>query len=139
MSGVAGGCQTRRDSVGRRLRTTSVTWFGLAGACFCLSRPAQANEDAWWARDKALHFLTSGSIAGATYAAGTLQWDSRVPTICLALGVAIAAGAGKEGWDAMGHGDASWKDFTWDVIGAIAGVGLSFAVDTAVRPANQSP
>jgi len=35
----------------------------------------------------------------------------------------------------MGHGNASWKDFAWDIFGAIAGIGLSFAVDTAVRPA----
>jgi putative lipoprotein len=53
----------------------------------------------------------------------------------LGLGAAILVGAGKEGWDAMGHGDPSWKDFTWDVAGALVGVGLSLLVDAAARPA----
>ncbi len=96
---------------------------------------ARASDDEWWARDKALHFLASATIAGGTYAAGTLAWDSRVPTIGVALGVTLGVGAAKECWDGLGHGDASWKDFTWDVVGALAGIGLSFVVDTAVRPA----
>ncbi len=105
--------------------------FLVALAC---SRMTYASDDDWWGRDKALHFLASATIAGGTYAVGTLKWDSRLPSAGLALGVTLAAGATKEGWDALGHGDASWKDFAWDVVGAIAGVGLSFAIDTAVRP-----
>ena len=98
------------------------------------SRPAAAMEDAWWGCDKAAHFLASAGIAGGAYALGTVAWDSRMPTVGLSLGVAIGAGASKEALDAFGDGDASWKDFVWDVLGAIAGVGLSYAIDTAVRP-----
>ena len=43
--------------------------------------------------------------------------------------LALAAGAAKEGLDATGSGDPSWKDFTWDAIGAAVGVGLSLLVD----------
>jgi putative lipoprotein len=99
------------------------------------TRVALAADDEWWARDKALHFLASATIAGGAYAAGTLAWNSRVPTVGFALGVSVGVGAAKECWDGLGHGDASWKDFAWDVVGALAGVGLSFVVDTAVRPA----
>jgi len=105
-------------------------FFGCVG----FARPAAATEDSWWGCDKSLHFFASAAIAGGTYALGATQWDSRLPAAGLALGVTITVGASKEAWDAADHGDASWKDFAWDVVGAIAGIGLSSLIDTAVRP-----
>ena len=100
-----------------------------------LGRPAlAADDDSWWGQDKTLHFLASATIASSTYAVGTAVWDSRLPTVCAALGVTLGAGALKEAWDAAAGGDASWKDFAWDVFGTISGIGLSLAIDTAVRP-----
>ena len=117
----------------RHLARISVlaTWL----VCLGSSRSAAATEDPWWGPDKATHFLASATISSGAYALGTVARDSKLPTVGLALSVTIASGASKEAWDAMGHGNASWKDFAWDIFGAIAGIGLSFAVDTAVRPA----
>jgi putative lipoprotein len=103
-----------------------------------LTSSASAAEDPWWGQDKAQHFLVSATLSSGAYAIGTLEWQSRVPTAGVALGFTLALGAGKEGWDALGHGNASWKDFTWDIVGALAGIGLSFVVDTAVRPATSA-
>ena len=119
---------TKRSRARLMGRTAFLVAFGF-------NQAALAADDEWWGRDKSLHFLASATIAGGTYALGTLEWDSRLPVAGVALGVTMTAGATKEGWDALGHGDASWKDFAWDVVGAIAGIGLSFAIDTAVRPA----
>ena len=56
-------------------------------------------------------------------------------------GAALAVGAGvaKELWDLEGHGDASWKDLTWDLVGATTGVLLSLAVDWSIHRLFQPP
>jgi len=52
-----------------------------------------------------------------------------------AAGEALGVGAGiaKELWDLDGHGDPSWRDLTWDLIGATTGVLVSVAFDWAVH------
>ena len=51
------------------------------------------------------------------------------------VAVALAAGAAKELWDVAGPGDASWRDFTWDVVGTATGVAVAFAIYAALRRA----
>ncbi|HEY8040940.1 MAG TPA: hypothetical protein VIF15_14140 [Polyangiaceae bacterium] len=114
-----------------------------------LAPSARAQDaDPWISRDKALHFDVSAGIAAATYgvSAGWL-FDARWKSLALGGGVALAAGAGKELLDAT-HvlgGDPSWKDFTWDVIGTVAGLAIAWGVDLLLggvspqRPALASP
>ncbi len=107
-----------------------------------------ADSDPWIARDKALHFDVSAGIAAAAYAASA-AWivDARWKALALGGGAALAAGAGKELVDATGilGGDPSWKDFAWDVAGAVAGLALAWGVDLLIggvsreQPALASP
>jgi putative lipoprotein len=90
---------------------------------------AQAQGDDWWGRDKALHFSVSAVIATGGYGGAALVTEDRRWRLLTGGGLAIAAGAGKELADAAGFGDASWKDFTWDLIGAATGVGVAWLVD----------
>jgi hypothetical protein len=45
----------------------------------------------------------------------------------------------KEGIDATGSGDPSWKDFTWDVIGAAVGLAVAWGVDAVVHGGKMPP
>jgi putative lipoprotein len=115
-----------------------------------------ADADPWISRDKAFHFDVSAGIAAAGYGVSA-AWivDARWKALAIGGGVALAAGAGKEILDATGllGGDASWRDFTWDAIGTVAGLAIAWGVDlllggvngahpalgsprTAVRPAS---
>src|SRR5512134_305903 len=92
--------------------------FSLAVVTLSLSRRASADDpDEWWARDKALHFGVSAGLAAGGYAAATPIVDERWQRAAIGSGFALALGAGKELYDLSGHGDASWKDFAWDVAG----------------------
>lgn len=107
--------------------------FVLTTLTLTLSSPAWGQDaDPWLSRDKALHFDVSAGIAAAGYgvSAGWLV-DARWKALAIGGGVALAAGAGKELLDAT-HvlgGDPSWKDFTWDVIGTLAGLAIAWGVD----------
>jgi putative lipoprotein len=111
-----------------RLRLAALVLTGLT-----MSSAARAQDaDPWFARDKALHFDVSAGLAAAGYgvSAGWLV-NARWKALAIGGGVALAAGAGKELLDAT-HvlgGDPSWKDFTWDVIGTVAGLAIAWGVD----------
>ena len=108
----------------------------LVTAGLAVPRSAQASDpdpDPWLGRDKALHFGASALIAGGTYGIVATQADARWPRLLVGGGVSLAVGAAKEGADALGLGDPSWKDFTWDVIGTVAGLAIAWAIDVAVR------
>lgn len=115
------------------MRTKALALALAAGALvFSRSADARADDpDPWLGRDKALHFGASAVLAGGGYAAGTALFDERWKAFALGGGVAIAAGAAKEGLDATGLGDPSWKDFTWDVVGTVVGLGIAYAIDAA--------
>jgi putative lipoprotein len=105
-----------------------------------LSPSARAQDaDPWFARDKALHFDVSAGIAAAGYgvSAGWLV-DARWKALALGGGVALAAGAGKELLDLthIDGGDPSWKDFTWDVIGTVAGLAIAWGMDLLLGGVN---
>jgi putative lipoprotein len=99
-----------------------------------MSPTARASDpDPWFGRDKALHFSLSAAIAGTTYAIAATQFDARYPPLLVGGGVALAAGAAKETADMFGYGQPSWKDFTWDVIGTVVGLGIAWGLDLAIR------
>jgi putative lipoprotein len=107
----------------------------VAGVALLLGRAAYAQQqdtDPWFGRDKALHFAASASIAVVVYAGASFKTDDRPTRVAAAVTFALAAGLAKETWDLAGHGDASWRDLTWDVIGTTTGVLFAYAVDWAV-------
>lgn len=130
-----------RSPFGRRWAAAGGAAFALAFGHPAAAEPAApASVDSWWGSDKALHFGFAAGLAAGGYAAGTALWSPpRWRAAALGGGVAIGLGAAKEGWDALGHGDPSWKDFTWDVIGAVFGLAAAYAIDWAVRGEGPPP
>ena len=75
----------------------------------------------------------AGSLAVIGYANASMLTESRPARAAAGGALAVGAGVAKELWDLDGHGDASWRDLTWDLIGAATGVLLSLGVDWAVH------
>jgi putative lipoprotein len=122
--------------VERRPRKSTLRMFtvALVGAFASIATNARAaGEDPFWGRDKALHFAFAGAIAGAGYGVTTAATPDRWKAFAVGGAAAVGAGALKEGLDAAGLGDPSWKDFAWDVIGAACGLGVAWALDVAVH------
>jgi uncharacterized protein YfiM (DUF2279 family) len=106
----------------------------LTWAMVLTPRHARAgDDDPWWGLDKAEHLAATSVIAGGGYAVGTAIWSERSRAVALGIGAALAAGAAKEALDAAGLGHPSWKDFAWDAIGALCGVGLAVTFDIGVH------
>jgi putative lipoprotein len=91
------------------------------------------NVDPWFGRDKLIHFAAAGSLAVVGYANASMLTESRPARAGAGAALAIGAGVAKELWDLDGHGDASWRDLGWDVIGAATGVLISAGVDWAIH------
>ena len=105
----------------------------VLGAAMLLTSTVRAQDaDPWFGRDKALHFAASASLATVAYAGASLVTDDRPTRIVAAATVALAAGVIKEVWDLTGHGDASWRDLTWDVVGTTTGVLIAYGIDWAI-------
>ncbi|HLV22249.1 MAG TPA: hypothetical protein VKZ49_15255 [Polyangiaceae bacterium] len=100
---------------------------------------ARAEQDPWWGRDKALHLGASTAAAMVGYGGGALLFDERWPRAVSGAGFALTLGVGKELYDLGGGGNASWKDLTWDLIGAALGVGISIGVDALLAPDGVPP
>ena len=107
----------------------------LAGTLLAGAGGTARAEDRWLGRDKGLHAAASAVIAAAGYAAAAPWIDHPAGRAAVGASLALGAGAAKEiVWDAaLDRGDPSWKDFTWDVIGAAVGVGVALLVDRAAR------
>jgi len=73
------------------------------------------------------------------YGGASLATDDRPTRIVVAASFALGAGLLKEAWDLGGHGDASWRDLTWDVVGTTTGVLLAYAIDWAIGRLRPSP
>jgi putative lipoprotein len=101
---------------------------GLATAAYA-GRAAAADPDPWLGPDKALHFGVSVALGGGGYALSALFLERPWQRALAGSGFSLTLGAGKELYDLSGHGDASWKDFTWDVAGTAVGVGIALLVD----------
>ena len=98
-----------------------------------IARADSASADPWLGRDKLLHFAASGSLAVVGYAGASMLTEDRPLRIAGGAGLAVGAGLAKELWDLDGHGDASWRDLGWDLIGAATGLLVSAGVDWAVH------
>jgi putative lipoprotein len=103
-------------------------------AAAVLASAGSAKADDWFGKDKTLHFGVSVGLAAGGYAAGTQLFETRRSALILGGSFSIALGAGKEIYDATGHGDPSWKDFTWDLIGTAVGLGLAYGVHSLAFP-----
>ena len=98
-----------------------------------VARADSANADPWFGRDKLIHFAASGSLAVVGYAGASMLTENRPVRIGAGATLALGAGVAKELWDLDGHGDASWRDLSWDLIGAATGLLVSFGVDWAIH------
>ena len=109
----------------------------LAGVALCVlarARPARAADpDPWFGRDKALHFGASALLASGGYGATALVADDRRVRLAVGGGFAFSLGVAKELWDLSGHGDASWRDLTWDAVGTVTGLAVAAAVDWTIQ------
>jgi len=114
--------------------------LATAGALTLASRTARAADpDPWFGPDKALHFGFSVGLAAGGYGVSTLVLDKPWQRAVAGAGFSLTLGAAKELYDLSGHGDPSWRDFTWDVVGTAVGVGIALLVDAAVSSSNPRP
>ncbi len=102
---------------------------GLALLLVCGTASA-SDADPWFGQDKALHFSFSVVLSAGGYAASSAFLDSRTERVIAGSTFSLTLGAGKELWDLSGHGDPSWRDFTWDLVGTAVGVALAAGIDT---------
>jgi putative lipoprotein len=100
---------------------------------------AASDADPWFGPDKALHFSVSLGLAAGGYAAASPWLDRRSERALAGGAFSLTLGASKELWDLAGHGDPSWRDFTWDVLGTAAGVALALGVDALVSHGKEAP
>jgi putative lipoprotein len=107
----------------------SAVALAAALACLLVDTPARAGTDDWFGPDKELHFGATAGLAVLGYGATSYFSDDRRLRLAVGAGLGIAVGAAKELWDLAGHGDPSWKDFAWDVVGTAAGLLLSWGLD----------
>jgi putative lipoprotein len=105
--------------------------LGALVALIALPRAARA-EDEWFGPDIGLHFGVSAALSGGGYAAASLVFDQKWERATAGAAFSLTLGATKELYDLAGHGDASWKDFTWDVAGTAVGTGIALLVDVAI-------
>lgn len=115
----------------RKTRRRSL-WLVVLVLAWGTIRPCHAAGDDWFGRDKALHFTASAALAGVGYGVGAAVDDRTSVRLGIGAGLALGAGLGKELYDLSGRGDASWRDLTWDAIGTVTGLVISFLVDQAV-------
>ena len=115
----------------------------VACAALCATLAARtaaaSDEDPWFGRDKALHFGVSAVLAAGGYATSSIWLDKRSERALAGGAFSLTLGAGKELWDLSGHGDPSWRDFTWDVIGTGVGLALAVAGDALLSSKSTSP
>lgn len=111
--------------------------LALPGAAWAQAAP---DPDPWLGPDKALHFGLSAAIAGSGYGVAALFTEERPVRLAVGGGLGLLAGGVKELIDLAGGGSASWKDFTWDVIGTVTGLVVSFLLDVfVITPLTQRP
>ena len=89
--------------------------------------------DQWWAYDKGEHLIATTVISSLGTQVPRFWVESVFARAAIGFGAAVVVGAGKELLDLTGFGDPSWKDFTWDVIGAAVGTVISLAVEWVVE------
>jgi putative lipoprotein len=98
-----------------------------------LSSSAWAQDrDPWFATDKYLHFSVSAGIASAGYGAAALVTDSPKKRVYSSWVLGLTAGLSREIWKLAAHGDPSYRDLTWDIVGTATGTVLTYLFDRLV-------
>jgi len=100
---------------------------------------AASDPDPWFGPDKAAHFAVSLGLSAGGYAALSPWLEARGERALGGAAFSLTLGAGKELWDLAGHGDPSWRDFTWDVLGTAVGVALAVSIDALVSRGKEAP
>ena len=67
--------------------------------------------------------------AGLGYGVSALFVQPRWQRATIGATSALTLGIAKEAYDLTGRGDPSWRDLTWDAIGAAVGTALTFGLD----------
>ena len=111
--------------------------LGLASVLLCC-RASASDADPWFGQDKALHFGFSVVLSAGGYAASSTFLDTRTERALAGSAFSLTLGAGKELWDLSGHGDPSWRDFTWDVVGTAVGTAIAVGVDALISSKHDS-
>lgn len=112
----------------RRAPWLLLVWVAALG--WPVSAQADSN-DPWWGRDKALHLTVSAGLASGGYALGSLVLDRPWQRATAGAAFSLTLGIAKEIRDSMGYGQASYKDFVFDVAGTALGITLAYLVDWA--------
>lgn len=90
--------------------------FTLAGG------PRQGVEhpggDRWFGEDKLKHFFSAAFVQSFGYGVLRAAGASHSMALGGATAGTVAVSAGKEVWDAHGHGTPSVRDLAWDAAGA---------------------
>jgi putative lipoprotein len=120
-------------------RGVALLFFLPLAAALPARRARAADPDPWFGRDKALHFGASALLAAGGYGATSLVTEDRRVRLAVGGGFAFSLGIAKELWDLSGHGDASWRDLTWDAVGTVAGLGFAAAVDWMIQRVSARP
>lgn len=118
-----------------RSRSSAAALVGLAAVALALVPAAvrAADPDPWFGPDKALHFEAAGSLAVVGYAGAAMITTDRPARAGVGVALGLGAGIAKELWDLDGHGDPSWRDLTWDLIGATTGALFALGIDWTVH------
>ncbi len=117
----------------RKLAPVAVCMMVAGGSSAARADTPSPDPDPWFGADKALHFGAGAGLSAGGYAAGIIGLDNRWGALAIGSGLALTAGAAKEGLDAAGLGQPSWRDFVWTVVGTALGVGVSVTFDAALR------
>jgi putative lipoprotein len=114
----------------------ALRWAGAVVAivlCWAAAARPAAAQDHWWGSDKALHFGVSVGLAGGGYALAVPIARPPWARATIAASFSLMLGIAKELYDLGGAGEASWRDFTWDVIGTATGVFIALGVEWLVE------
>lgn len=105
----------------------------LLATCLAPARGAAQSNDSWFGKDKALHLAGTTALSGLGYGIGLATTDHRGWGSLVGVSTGLFVGGIKELVDLGGGGSPSWKDFTWDVVGTVLGVGIALLIDLAAR------
>jgi len=84
-------------------------------------------RDSWFGKDKLIHFTYSAFLAGDTYVIAKRHFNNtRNNSFIISVGFTVSIGGIKEIIDYRKPGQSSsYKDFIWDIAGAILGSSIA--------------
>ena len=91
--------------------------------------PPAAKTDEWFAKDKAQHFSASFLIGALTYSIARAGEADKDDASIIGFSFSSTCGIAKEINDEVKRNDWNYKDLIWDIIGSVAGVSISNALD----------